>query len=170
MPKITDSELLLVSKAKAEKLKNYAEGISLQTRSGSSIDQLKLRVSKDRLRLAKDHLNDAAHAYSATPRRPRASISRSYYAMYHAARAVTYLSFGGDDHEEHSVLPTRFPSDFPDSDNWKNKLKNARLERNKADYDPYPKRNADFEESCETLMQDAKSFFRIAQKYINNKA
>jgi uncharacterized protein (UPF0332 family) len=169
MSGITESELLLISKAKLEKLKNFADGVNLCRRARSSIPRLRSRVAKDRLKLARSQLGDAVRAASLTPRLRRAAISRAYYAMYHAARAATYLSYGGDDHEEHSALPSKLPSDFPDLDQWRNKLKSARYERNRADYDPYPSDESDFEDACEALIQDAKDFMRIAQQYINRK-
>ncbi|CBJ39754.1 hypothethical protein (plasmid) [Ralstonia solanacearum CMR15] len=67
MPRITDSELLLISKAKIEKLKNFADGVSLVRRAQSSIDRLRARVAKDRLTLAKSKLRDAVQAGSCTP-------------------------------------------------------------------------------------------------------
>lgn len=167
MPKITESELLLISKAKLEKLRSFADGVSLTRRGRSTIDQLRVRAARDRLRLASAQLNDAIKAAATAPPLRRAAVSRAYYAMYHSARAATYLSFGGDDHEEHSALPGKIPTDFPDSEQWRNKLKNARLERNRADYDPYPKDENDFDEACISVLQDAKDLLRIAKKYIN---
>lgn len=167
--KITAGELLLVSKAKQEKLKNFAEGVSLAVRSGESIDGLKAIVTKDRLSLAQLQLSAAKAALNSEPPLCRMAVSRAYYAMYHSARAVTYISVGGDDHEEHSKLPMHLPDDFSDVQDWKNKLKNARLDRNRADYDPYPKRDSDFNECAETLFVDAKEFLRLAKAYINLK-
>ena len=169
MPRITDSELLLISKAKVEKLKNFADGVSLVRRAQSSIDRLRARVAKDRLTLAKSKLRDAVQAGSCTPPLWRTGVSRAYYSMYHAARAATYLSYGGDDHEEHSALPGKLPTDFPDYEQWRNTLKMARLERNRADYDPYPVDELEFKETCLSLIQDAKDFIRISQRYINQK-
>ncbi|MEY1590689.1 HEPN domain-containing protein [Burkholderia sp. Bmkn7] len=119
--------------------------------------------------MAKSKLRDAGQAAACTPPLWRTGVSRAYYSMYHAARASTYLSYGGDDHEEHSALPGKLPTDFPDYEQWRNKLKMARLERNRADYDPYPVNEAEFEEICLSLIQDAKDFMRISQKYINRK-
>ena len=39
----------------------------------------------------------------------RASVSRSYYAMYHAMRAAVFVFHGGDDHQEHKILPAKHP-------------------------------------------------------------
>lgn len=167
--KITINELLLVSKAKQEKLKNYSEGVSLSARSGKSIEGLKAVVTKDRLSLAQLQLTAARKAIKSKPPLSRMAISRAYYAMYHSARAITYIDFGGDDHEEHSKLPAHLPDDFSDVQDWKNKLKNARLDRNRADYDPYPKKDSDFKDCAEMLFTDAREFLRLAKVYINSK-
>lgn len=167
--KITVGELLLVSKAKQEKLKSYAEGVSLTSRSGKSIEGLKAVVTKDRLTLAQLQLAAARTALKSTPPLSRMAVSRAYYAMYHSARAVTYIDYGGDDHEEHSKLPGHLPDDFSDVQGWKNKLKNARLDRNRADYDPYPKKDSEFKECAEILFADAKEFLRLAKIYVNSK-
>ena len=170
MPKITDGELLLISKARADKIRSFALGVLLVDRGKSSIERLCIRVAKDRFKLAKSKLRDAVQAASCNPALWRTGVSRAYYAMYHAARSVTYLAHGGDDHEEHSMLPGKLPPDFPDSDQWRNKLKMARLNRNKADYDPYPVGDLEFEATCQELIQDATIFLRLSQRYINQKA
>ncbi|WP_244120318.1 HEPN domain-containing protein [Burkholderia gladioli] len=169
MARITDSELLLISKAKIEKLKNFADGVTLVRRAQSSIDRLRARVAKDRLTLAKSKLRDAVQAGSCVPPLWRTGVSRAYYSMYHAARAATYLSYGGDDHEEHSALPGKLPTDFPDYEQWRNKLKMARLERNKADYDPYPVDELEFKDTCLSLIQEAEDFMKISQRYVAQK-
>ncbi len=169
MTRITESELLLISKAKVEKLRNFSDGVSLSRRARLSIERLRTRVVKDRLALAKSKLRAATQVASSTPALWRTAISRAYYCMYHAARAATNLSYGGDDHEEHSALPGKLPADFPDSEQWRNKLKNARLERNRADYDPYPADEEQFKDICVELIQDATDFMKISQKYVNQK-
>lgn len=169
MAKITEGELLLISKASQETLKGFSQGVQLSVRSGKSIDELKARVAMDRLRLAGMHLKAAYSAARAQPAQQRAAISRAYYSMYHAARAATYLAIGGDDHEQHSVLPGKLPADFPKSDEWKNKLKDARLERNRADYDPYPGGDVEFGDTAKRLVEDARSFMKLARAYLRTK-
>jgi uncharacterized protein (UPF0332 family) len=71
----------------------------------------------------------------------RDAISRYYYAMYHALRACLFAYHRGDDFEKHSVLPLNIPPDFDPAVDWEQKMKNARLTRNRADYDLYPKSN-----------------------------
>lgn len=170
MATITDGELLLVSKATQEKLRDFSQGVQLFSRSGKSIKELQARVAKDRLRLANIHLNQALAASKVASPLHRTTISRAYYAMYHAARAATYLSFGGDDHEQHSVLPTKLPTDFPECDEWKNRLKEARLERNRADYDPYPGGDAEFKDSATRLVREARSFIKATRTYLLSKS
>lgn len=170
MPRITESELLLVSKASQDTLKGFVRGVQLSTRSGRSIQELQARVAMDRLKLANLHLTQAVAASRTHTPLHRTTVSRAYYAMYHAARAATYLAIGGDDHEQHSVLPTKFPADFPDCDIWKNKLKDARLERNRADYDPYPAGDQDFSGSASTMLQDARLLIKQTRIYLRSKS
>lgn len=169
MPRITESELLLVSKSNQETLKGFAHGAQLTKRAGKSIRELQLRVAADRIKLASLHLRQASVASRAKVPQHRTTVSRAYYAMYHAARAATYLSIGGDDHEQHSVLPTKLPVDFPDCDEWKNRLKIARLERNRADYDPYPTGDSNFSNSAEELLQNARMLVKLARAYLQSK-
>ena len=89
--------------------------------------------------------------------------------MYHSLRAATFFSYGGDDHEKHVELPLKLPHDFPDRANWENALKNARLERNKADYDPYPKREASFRDSAIVQIVVARSLPPIVGIYLKGK-
>jgi uncharacterized protein (UPF0332 family) len=94
-------------------------------------------------------------------------VGRSYYAMYHAVRAVVFLAYGGDDHEAHAKLPGQLPADFSDRTNWENTLKSARFDRNRADYDPYPRTDAAFRttalETCRAatdLIQECRAYLR----------
>jgi hypothetical protein len=89
--------------------------------------------------------------------------------MYHCFRAVSYYTHGGDDHEEHTVLPSRIPNDFPNRDVWENNLKNARLERNRADYDPYPRQDRRFEVVATDVIQKARLLIPIAVQYLRSK-
>jgi len=170
MPTLTDSELLLISKSTQDKLRNFADGAQLARRSRSTIKRLQAKVARDRLELAILQLRDAKAAHSGVPKLSRTAVSRAYYAMYHAARAATYISFGGDDHEQHSVLPAKFPPDFPSSDIWRNRLKNARLERNRADYDPYPHGDVDFSVAASTMIQEAADFIKLTKQYLRLKS
>ena len=99
----------------------------------------------------------------------RMAVSTSYYAMYHAFRALVFFMKEGDDHEKHTLLPDHIPDDFPDSDNWQNKLKNARFERNKADYDPYPESDTSFEGAARQLVDSAQELIPAIRRYLRSK-
>lgn len=170
MPRITENELLLVSKSNQETLKGFVRGAQLTSRSGKTIHELQVHVALDRIKLANLHLKQATAASRAKLPQNRSTVSRAYYAMYHAARAATYISIGGDDHEQHSVLPTKLPADFPNCDEWKNRLKMARLERNRADYDPYPAGDVEFSETAGELLQNARMLVKLARSYLQAKS
>jgi uncharacterized protein (UPF0332 family) len=99
----------------------------------------------------------------------RTVLARSYYAIYHAARSVSYFAHRGDDHESHRDLPSHLPKDFPDRARWENDIKVARLERNRADYEPYPKGEVAFRASSEIILSSAKEFLPVARRYLKSK-
>ena len=170
MRRITESELLLVSKSNQEKLRNFSDGVQLAERSGLTIRQIQIQAAKDRLALARLQLKDAKLASQNLASSGRAAVSRAYYAMYHAARAASFIAFGGDDHEAHSALSQKFPVDFPDADVWKNRLKDARLERNRADYDPYPRRRSEFHLVAPKMIGEAEEMIKLTREYLRKKS
>lgn len=89
--------------------------------------------------------------------------------MYHSARAVVYFSHGGDDFEKHADLPGRVPSDFTDSDLWRNALKDARSHRNDADYDPYPSDPRSWRAIAGHLGTNAVDLLAEAEQYLKRK-
>lgn len=160
---------LRVSQADKKTHNAWAEGSDLQTASGRSIDELRRVVSAARMQLAREMLQ-CADAISNGPRpRFRQIISRSYYAMYHALRACTYMSVLGDDHQSHSELPKRIPDDFPSQQIWGNQLKSAREYRNQADYDPYPRSIAHWKSIAPIVLKDAQALLPIAASYLRGK-
>ena len=167
MRKVSAHELLFVSKSNKEKLDALAAGAALVSRTGYGIAQLRAKAALDRLALAWAMLNAAEIA--AKSKLHRAAVSRAYYSMYHAFRATTFYVFGGDDHEKHSDLPSKLPQDFPNRATWENALKSARLERNRADYDPYPKSDAKFEPVAMTIVTDVRSLMPIIKRYLKQK-
>ncbi|UKE77473.1 HEPN domain-containing protein [Xanthomonas graminis] len=167
--KMLVKDLLFVSKSPKETLDYLAAGASLVARTGADIKRLRFKAASDRLALAASFLKEA-NALSKGGGLRRTVVSRAYYAMYHAARAATFISFGGDDHEQHTVLPSKLPLDFPDSKKYQNSLKSARFERNRADYDPYPRSDEDFSGAAATLLADAVLIVSTARKYIRAKS
>ena len=169
MPRITSSDLLFVSKARKEKLDSLSSGVSLVARTGYDLERIRIKAALDRIEFARTILKCAEEALRVNPPMCRTATSRGYYSMYHALRAVTFFVSGGDDHEKHVDLPSQLPRDFPDRATWENCLKTARLERNKADYDPYPKKDKQFATCSQQILQDARTLMPIVRKYIRQK-
>lgn len=167
MRKAKSQELLFVSKATKDKLDALEAGANLVSRTGYHISELRAKATLDRLGLARAMLDCAEAAYKLDLH--RLSVSRSYYCMYHGLRATTFYVFGGDDHEKHADLPSKLPNDFPNRATWENALKLARLERNRADYDPYPKRDASFKDVATTIKAEAQALIPIVRKYLKTK-
>lgn len=125
------------------------------------------QVTQDRLAFAGQHLATAdqllldAHF--------RSSISRHYYAMYHAARAITFAAWQGDDHQQHSVIAGKLPNDLPDQAARAAELTYARSLRNEADYDIYPTRELVWESDARDLATVAAKFVRECEDFAVGK-
>jgi uncharacterized protein (UPF0332 family) len=169
MPRATSNELLYVSKSHKERLDTLDHGANLTARTGYSIESLRSKVVSDRLTLARSILNSAKNSQNSKTPSFRTATSRAYYAMYHTARALSYYVNGGDDHQEHSKLPANIPSDFPSRSQWENELKQARLHRNRADYDPYPRSDQMFEHNAADLIQAAQNLLQLTRRYLRGK-
>ncbi|WP_222434217.1 HEPN domain-containing protein [Stenotrophomonas maltophilia] len=169
MRRASTADLLLVTKAVKERLSFLAAGASLRSRTGYEIAELQKKAATDRIALSQQFLTDARRLKKSGIPTNRTIVSRCYYAMYHAMRSATYIDHGGDDHEQHTTLPSKLPKDFPDRNRWSNILKNARFERNRADYDPYPRRDADFKEAADKLLEEASELVKQARMYVATK-
>jgi uncharacterized protein (UPF0332 family) len=134
---LSHERLNRIAKADGKLVNHWREGVSIEEDSESKIEDLVKRVAADRWRLAQIHKRNADE-FLRYPTMYRAAISRYYYSMYHAIRACAYVFHGGDDFEDHSTLPQNIPDDYPKRTQCQSALKNARLARNRADYDPYP--------------------------------
>jgi uncharacterized protein (UPF0332 family) len=152
---------------KKRDLDGLKRGVWLEQTFGCTIGELERRVVTDRFALAKQCLAMAKRALRAKPGAYRLAVGRSYYAMYHAVRSVAFVAYGGDDFEAHDKFPGHLPTDFTDRALWENRLKSARLDRNRADYEPYPKRDASFQtaaldtfRAAEDLVQECRSYLR----------
>lgn len=169
MPKAHAKDLILVSKSYKTKIEMFKAGASLEQRTGYAIDVLVSKATLDRVELSKALCSAARAASHGTTRSFRSATSRAYYSMYHALRAAAFFAHGGDDHEEHQKLPAGIPPDFPDRANWENDLKSARLERNRADYDPYPKNDLMFRTTATVLIRKAEDLLPIVRSYLKKK-
>jgi uncharacterized protein (UPF0332 family) len=161
--------LLRVSKACKDIFDNWEEGVSLANDSRITLTDLRLLVSKHRWELALERRRQANVAFRPNVAQFRCAISRYYYAMYHAVRAAVFIYHGGDDFEEHSKLSLHIPADFPNQTKWQAALKDARLLRNRADYDPYPKANRAWESDARHIRNDAIDLLAQVNTYLTVK-
>lgn len=121
----------------------FAIEIENDLATGKTVQDLIFHVVRDRLGMAQEFLGVADALLALGQRRReqmplRSAVSRYYYAMFQAARGVVFLDHGGDDKNAHSELPKSLPQKFPRRAYHLNELKDARVSRNDADYDPYP--------------------------------
>jgi uncharacterized protein (UPF0332 family) len=99
----------------------------------------------------------------------RSAISRYYYSMYHCFRAAAFIFHRGDNHEGHSELPKHLPTDLPSLALWRNELKIARLARNDADYDPYPRTNTPWLVKAKSIKTNANKAVLETRNYLRSK-
>ncbi|WP_156301885.1 HEPN domain-containing protein [Streptomyces sp. e14] len=158
-----------MSKANKKTLGLFAEGINLHGATARTLVDLQHQACADRILLAKTFLHSGNRLMRVRPPEYRSAISRYYYSMYHAIRAVAYFNEGGDDKESHSMLPSAVPSDFADSAIWQNELKDARSRRNEADYDPYPINPLDWRGVARDLQGKAPTLLVLAETYLKKK-
>lgn len=164
-----EKELAIITRAKREKLIVWEEGASYAISTGFDIGRLRELACIDRIEFAVRFL-DAARQASLNPTPAyRLVLNRSYYAMYHAARAVVFFIHGGDDHEKHSELPRQLPKDFPNRPQWESDLTGARVRRNEADYGPYPKDETLFSLAATSQLALAEQFVPLASSYLRLK-
>lgn len=161
--------LLRISKGRSDEIGHFRYGIFLNASSGLGIDDLIEGACRDRFLLAHRFLVTARRIMAAPSPSYRTALARSYYAIYHGARSISFLVHKGDDHEAHKDLPSHLPKDFPDRARWENDIKIARLERNRADYDPYPKGESAFRASSNAILKNAEEFLPVARHYLRGR-
>lgn len=150
-------------------VKLLKEGVSLETDLSRTIQDAMDQAIADRLALADAFLAMADQLRRSRADLSRAAVARYYYAMYHAFRAIVYQVTGGDDSQEHAVLPKAIPKDFPNQTTAANDLKDARLVRNEADYDPYPTSSNYFKTYAKTVAPVAAHYLAEARAYVSSK-
>lgn len=162
MPVVTQNDQLLlhISNCTAEALTALMNG---SNRYPFPLDDMLHQVVSDRLVLAGEHLRAGDQLVFAL--QFRSSISRHYYAMFHAARAIVFAETRGDDHQRHHVLPRHIPRGLGNSGQRENELVAARLLRNEADYDPYPASPSDWESDARQLSVTAGDFVQACEDY-----
>jgi uncharacterized protein (UPF0332 family) len=168
-PYAPPTTLTRVLKAQKRELSVWREGLYLERSSGRSLEELRSRGTADRLELAVRFRRQADRMVQIRPPLYRDAVSRYYYSMYHAMRAVVFYVEYGDDYQEHSELPKRTPKDFPTASLWQNTLKDARERRNAVDYEPYPKSDAAVRKTAEAMRLQAADLIRTSRSYLKTK-
>lgn len=158
-----------LAKVQSRRVETFREWIALEARWGRALDDLLHQVASDRLSLAEEFLNMGDTMSRSRKDLSRSSISRYYYAIYHGLRAVAFYDAQGDDHDDHSRLDKGVPTDFPNRALVVNRLKDARIWRNEADYDPYPRTGTYFELTEKALKPIAHETVAAARAYLLSK-
>ncbi|MFD9477378.1 hypothetical protein [Streptomyces nojiriensis] len=166
MPTVTlaDQMLLHISTSKSATISALPTGGS---KYPFPTDQLLQQVVSDRLILAGGHLGAGDSLLFA--RQYRSAISRFYYAMYQAARAITFAETKGDDHERHNILPRKLPRNIDNPTMREAELTDARLLRNQADYDIYPIKESDWENDARALSATSANFVQMCESFALTK-
>lgn len=165
-----ESRLRRVAKLTAKEVLLLKEGVSIEAALSRTMSDALQQVVADRIVLAESFLQTAETLRRSRSDLSRAAIARYYYSMYHAMRAVSFHHQGGDDHEAHSNLFAKgVPNDFPNAVMARNYLKDARLLRNEADYDPYPQSSAYFKSEVKRLAPLSASFVSDSRTYLVSK-
>jgi uncharacterized protein (UPF0332 family) len=166
----TEERLQRVSKASKNTLILLKEGVSIESSLSRQMDDVMAQTVADRLDLADEFLDMAERLYRSKFDMSRPAIARYYYAMYHAMRAASFQSVGGDDHEQHTALSVKgIPDDYPNKALASNELKDARSLRNEADYEQYPITRSYFQSAAKNLRPVAKAFVSAARQYVTSK-
>ena len=162
MPVITSTDLVLlhISTSKSAAISALPTGGG---RYPFPLAQLLQQVVIDRLLLAGEHLRSGDHLLLSS--QYRSAISRHYYAMYHAARAIVFAENRGDDYERHNVLPRNLPPTLPNSAARESELIDARLLRNQADYDTYPLNESEWATDARALAVTAANFLQECESF-----
>lgn len=132
------------------------------------IRQFAEHVCESWFNLGAQHLAEAKNVPVATC--PRTVLSRSYYAVYNASKAVRYMvngqvSLKGDDHKQAGMLP----DDFPEVALWSEKIVKLYGDRLYADYDNWTSTQSEFNSTPSKAIQIAEDFVTAARGYLNQK-
>lgn len=166
---LSEDQLLRIAKANVNTINLWNAGVVLYRDAGESIFHSQCRVVAARLSYG-DVIRAHGTAIMILPQPIfRVAVNRFYYAMYHYMRAVVYFHARGDDHQEHSVLPTQIPKDFPNRGTWQTTLKEARFGRNSADYDPYPPADTNWQPLAAALQLSATDLPVLCLQYLRQR-
>ncbi len=121
------------------------------------------------MKLAAAHLRTAKNPSSVRDNW-RLVVSRAYYAAYNASKAVRYLVQGQvagdvDDHKKVADLP----NDFPERVFWTSVLIEMRIDRNIADYEPWPGCLRRLAASPKKAVEYADRFVQTVRSYLKDR-
>lgn len=144
-------------------LEHFCAGADL-----SWFEETQAAVTKKWMNLAWQHLR-IGRSLKESPRDWRSLVSRSYYAVYNASKAVRFFVDGsvrldGEDHKKVGDLP----DDFPSRAKWSNFCVELRRDRNLADYEPWEKKQLSLTYRAKDCLQLTEEFLLEVKKYLRN--
>ena len=157
---LTEQLMLSISTSKSSALSAH---LTSGTKHPFPLAALVRQATIDRLQFAGDHLRAGDNSLFSA--HYRSAISRYYYAMYHASRAIVFAESQGDDHERHQALPRNLPGGWADRPTRESELTDARLLRNQADYDVYPMGDSGWEADARGLAVTAAHFVLACENF-----
>ena len=179
-PKYTPGPLKAIERLSRDDIDQIRTLGKLRLRHGldvvADLEPAWLDVARARLGLAEAHLRAATELVGIGVRgkideRNRSVVSRSYYAMYSAARAaLAYADYG--DIDGHEKVAARLNGSSigkqPERDRVVAALNKFRALRNEADYSPfYP---APLGKDAKLSFREAKAVVRIARNWLRSMA
>lgn len=165
---ISDVKLL----SRFEKIAGEQLGLFREiTDAAAPLDTAKLEeiineLTADRFIFAREIFETAKTFDITTTGGQKAAISRSYYAMYQASRAIIF-HYERSDIDSHSALPERIPEQLPNQKHWSDRLDYWRRARNKVDYSPYP--NGALDVMAADALNDATNFLNLCQQFLKRR-
>jgi uncharacterized protein (UPF0332 family) len=128
------------------------------------VNELVNRLVGDRLAKAEDYLAFAHQLNAESALHQPQIVSRCYYAMYHAARAVI-LQFRRADLDDHDRLPAILGQVIGAS--YGEMLGRWRKARNQADYSPY--KATDLAQQATAVLDDANNLLTACRLFLQSR-
>ena len=125
------------------------------------LDDTIAQITMDRYEMGEEFLCSAKAISGDSKVDRRNVISRSYYAMYHSARAVIFHTVLYDE-DVHERLPERIHEILRGK--YGQILRECRDIRNEADYSPYPE--IDLAAASREMIASAEGFLRRCKEYL----
>jgi uncharacterized protein (UPF0332 family) len=131
------------------------------------LDRVIREAVRQRMELAQGFLASAAAMQEGEEISSRNVVSRSYYAMYHAGRAVLLWVMRADvDGHQDVAKKVAHVEEFSEREHWKERLEFWRIQRNKVDYEPWAEREDELSQLREAIVREAQCFLRVCEEYL----